>query len=187
MPDYKALKVKIGLKPNGYAAYPEFNTLSVIISSGLDWSYYIQSNGTGWLYDKKYGHAQEGPDSPVGTQWGVLVVDPTFADQAVAAFPTECSLLTEAELQQFIDGRSTAHLPEEEVDVQVLAEMREQLELMEQLEKKGRSNAALISRRSALEERAAKALDPTDDEPGVKVSENKKWVAIKKKFNVNII
>lgn len=187
MPDYRALKVKIGRKPNGQALYPDFNTLAAVSAAGVDWSVYVDTNGIGWFYDAKYGHGEEGPDSPTGEQWGVLIVAQTFADQAVIAFPLTCSTLTEQEAQEFVEDRATSKLPDEEVDNQTLSDMGLQIDLIERLDKSGKASVANKSRLAALRTRLDKALDPDDDEPGVRRSQTKTWTALKATKTINIV
>lgn len=121
-----ALRVEIGLKPNGGADYPNFNSLAVVTASGKDWSKYVDTDGEGWLYDA-VGHREEeaaSPASPFGTQWGVLLVPKQFADEAVAAFPTKCTRLTEAQFTSFYDSRIARDEQEEEIDEEVLKKIK---------------------------------------------------------------
>lgn len=125
-----ALRVEIGLKPNGEADYPAFNTLASVQASGKDWAKYVDTDGDGWLYDA-VGHREEDagngadlPASPFGMQWGVLLVPLAFANEAVAAFPTKCTKLTEAELETFFDQRIARDEPDEEIDEEVLHKIK---------------------------------------------------------------
>ena len=72
------LKVIIKLKSNGSALYPDFNSLPIVRDSGLDWSVYIDNQGSGWLYDC-CGHKESDPDSPVVSQLGMILVPAVFA------------------------------------------------------------------------------------------------------------
>ena len=187
MPDYRALKVKIGLKDNGHADYPDFNTLSCVQSAGIDWSYYIGRYGLGWMYDAKYGHHEEGADSPVGQQWGVIVTTSDFVTQAVAAFSDTCTEITEADLQEFVDERVTIYLPAEEVNEEEISKLSHQLDLMDKMEKRGKLSNKNRARLSQLEARIDAALDPDDDTPGIRKARRKRWVDIKATENATIL
>jgi len=103
------LKVKIGIKENGQAKYPDFNQLQVVKDSGMDWSKYVDIQGLGWHYDKTSGHKEETVDSPFGQQWGVLIVPKVFVTEATTTFPDDCTKLTESELEDFYNNKAHAH------------------------------------------------------------------------------
>ena len=88
------IRVTIGLKPNGHALYPDFNTLASVQASGMDWSRYVDIEGIGWHYDKQRGHKVDDLESPFGQQFGVLIVPKVMANEAIAAFPTVVVKLT---------------------------------------------------------------------------------------------
>jgi hypothetical protein len=118
------LKVKIGLKSeNGRKShsFPDFNQLSSSLRDDLDWSYFVDKFG-GWHYDQLSGHADDDPgdDSPQGNWNGMILVPNDFAQAAVAAFPTQCSILTEAEATTFYDDRAHICDPAIKEDVDVL-------------------------------------------------------------------
>lgn len=104
-----AIKVRIGLHPNGHAKYPDFNQIASGIRDRMDWSMYVDKHG-GWHYDQLAGHADDDPaeSSPVGMQWGMLVVPEAFATQAVSKFPSEVTILNEAEATIFYENRGHA-------------------------------------------------------------------------------
>jgi len=169
------LRVKIGLTPEGRAAYPEFNTLPIIQTSQVDWSVWVDTYGVGWHYDKKYGHREEGPDSPAGQQWGVLLVPEAFATEAVATFPAVCDVLDESSFETFYEERVTAHLPEVIVDEKAIAafEVKERLGVP-------LTPAEVLQRN--------KALDPDDDTtPGVKRNRLKHWPDFKAVAGIAIV
>lgn len=173
-----ALKVKIGLKgadwsnakERGHALYPNFNDLQAVIDSGMDWSYYVDTYGESWHYDKKCGHKQEDKTSPRGMQWGMLVVPKEFADEATEKFPAVCSIVNETELEGFWDNRAHAHEPEEKLDDVVLRGIE--------------AKKALGKKLTPGQERA---LDPNDDTPGIRKNNRRFWKDYKAKHGVEII
>lgn len=183
MSDYKLLKVKIGLKPNGQADYPDFNLLQVVQDSGTDWSYYISANGLGWSYDKKYGHQDQGVDSPVGMQWGVIIADEVFVDEATSMFPDDCTAMDEAEFETFYEARSTAQMAEEDFDDPRIAGLRGQLELLLLLDQnEDFPNSPGVRVRDRVDEVKAQLLvelDPNVETGAVKKNKRKKWADFK--------
>ncbi len=172
-----AIKVKIGLKSDGSAKYPDFNTLPVL--KGIDWSMFVDREGLGWHYDKTSGHKEETIDSPRGQQWGVLVVPEQFAIEAVAAFPGECIRLTETELSMFYDNKAHWHEPDEVIDQKIVDGLRDTLGLMEKVG----ANQTQIDN---IKVKIRKAIDPNDPEPGIKKNFRKKWADMKSSANVTI-
>jgi hypothetical protein len=164
------IKVKIGLKNNGQALYPDFNNMNCIKNSGLDWSKYVDIKGLGWHYDKKCGHKEEDSTSPYGMQHGVLVVDKEFADEAVGRFPGEVEKLTEVKLKEFYDDRAHCHEQDEEIDVNVLQgiKMKQDMGL-------------------DLTPQQLKALDPDDETRGIRKNKKKKWDDFKKLKGIKIV
>lgn len=173
-----ALKVKIGLKgkdwpevsERGHALYPNFNQLQSVINSGMDWSNYVDIHGEAWHYDKKCGHKQEEESSPRGMQWGMLIVPKEFADEAVEKFPEVCSIVDEAELEDFWDHRAHAHEPDERIDDVVL---------------KGIEAKKALGKPLTLGQK--KALDPEDDTPGIRKNYRRYWKDYKSKQGINIV
>jgi hypothetical protein len=161
--------VKIGLKPNGHAKYPNFNALAAVQATGMDWAKYVDIHGLSWHYDKTSGHQEDTPDSPWGQQWGVLIVPEEFASQAVAAFPDVCARLTEAGLEAFYDEKAHAHEQDERIDLPVLEGIRAKQAI-------GRP----------LTPQQEKALDPDDDTPGIRKNPKRKWQDFKRLVNVTI-
>ncbi len=50
--DLVPIKVIIGTRENGHADHPDFSALPSVVASGMDWSKYVDTFGSGWLYDK---------------------------------------------------------------------------------------------------------------------------------------
>jgi hypothetical protein len=163
------LKVKIGLKTNGHALYPSFNDLPVVQASGMDWALYIESDGAGWHYDRISGHKDDTLDSPIGQQWGMLLVPKDFADEAIAIFPDECSIMTALECQDFYDNKAHIKEPDEYFDNEILSGIKMKQDL-------------------ALELTAeqVKALDPDDDTPGIRKNKGKTWALYSVTNNITL-
>lgn len=162
------LKVKIRLKTDGAALYPSFNDLQVVRSAGLDWSVYVDSNGSGWLYDC-CGHKEEEARSPVGIQWGMLLVPIDFANQAVSAFPNEVTKLTAVEAQTFYEDNHASEFEDEEIDEKIVHTLKTKQDLGQ-----------------TLTARQLKALDPTDDTRGIRANWRKTWAGFVNKRGITI-
>jgi len=179
MAELTALKVKIESGTGGSAKYPNFNTLAIVTASGMDWANYIDKEGLGWQYDKTSGHKESSTDSPLGQQWGVLVVPEAFTLQAVAAFPTLCTQLTETELTTFYDEKVAVNQTSETIDTSALQGLQAKLSLME-------STSASAVSIVAMKAKISNAIDPDHDEPGIKTNSNKTWVNRKASAAVTI-
>ena len=169
MAELVGIKVKIGLKPNGHAKYPDFNQLPSVNDRGMDWSFYVDAYGSGWQYDKTSGHRDNTDDSPQGQQWGMLLVPETFADEAVVAFSEDVALLTELEIEDFYNNKAHIYDEEEDIDQSIL----EKIKLKQDL------NIPLTTQQQ-------KALDPEDDTPGIRKNKKKNWVDYKKLKKITV-
>jgi hypothetical protein len=101
------LKVKIGLKSDGgkkLHAFPNFNQIDAALRDNMDWSYFIDKFG-GWHYDQVSGHVDDDVDSPRDNWNGMFCAPNNFAQAAVSMFPAQCSMLTEAEAEDFYNNR----------------------------------------------------------------------------------
>lgn len=163
--DLVPIKVKIGLRPNGHADHPDW-TILPMINSDLEVRGHCPS---GWIYDKTSGHKQETVDSPYGQQWGCLLCERAFVDQALLALPDKVTELTEVEFEDFFNNKSRAHMQENNVDQPTLDALQSELALKEKL---GQPT-------TTLEDKIVKAIDPTDDEPGIKKNNNRYWADYK--------
>lgn len=164
------IKIKIGLKENGYQKYPDFNQLDCVKNSGLDWSLYVDVQGAGWHYDKQCGHKEEDFTSPFGIQWGVLIIPKVFANESLTRFPDVVTKLTEAKLSAFYDTRAHAHEPDEEIDNNIL----------QGIKAKQDSNLPLTSDQES-------ALDPSTETRGVRRNKKKRWTDYKKLKGIKIV
>jgi len=163
------IRVRIGIKPNGHADYPNFNSISSGIRQGLDWSHYVDIYGLAWHYDKTSGHKENTIDSPLGQQWGVLIVPPDFAEAAISQFPDRVTKLTEAELGDFYDNKAHVREPDEVIDEKVLSGIQAKQDL----------GLPLTTQQTAV-------LDPEDDTPGIVRNKKKTWAEFKTLVDVSI-
>lgn len=132
-----------------------------------------------WHYDKKSGHDDDSIESPINTQRGVRLVTPTFAANAMATFggpPYNMALLTEAQWETFYNDRVRGHMPGVRTDVEALLALKAELDL--------RVAAGLPT--VAILARITKALDPNDDEPGIKRDPLRRWATFKASHNLVI-
>lgn len=170
------IKVKIGLRPNGHADHPAWNTLPLAQTSTPEETIKSHMFCGGWKYDKTSGHQEESADSPVGMQWGMLCVTQQFADEAVARFPGIVTIMTETEATDFWDNKAHAHIPENQTDEKSLNALNIEYQLKEKL------GQNLVTLRAKI----ARALDPLDNEPGLKKNKIKKWVDAKINMGFNV-
>ena len=170
---------KIGERGSLQAAYPPFGQCQAVRNSGMDWSTYVDQFG-GWIYDKSSGHADDTAESPIGQQFGVLLVPEDFAVEAVARFPDQVTRLSETELEAFYETCATAHQDDVKRDVPALQGLQADLGLLKE------TNAP-PEQIAIVEEKARKALDPDDPMPGVtRPARRKKWVDEKARRKVTI-
>ncbi len=165
MKDVVAIKVRIGLKPNEHHLYPDWETLPLAEGGKVTDHQFMK-----WQYDKKYGHREEGPDSPLDMQWGMMLVSALYAQQAVALFnksgePPTIIIMSEAEAIDFYEDRVTAHMGEVDLDEGVLTGLNAELSLRE----------ATGVDTVKVKEDIVKALDKDNPARGVRRSKNKKW------------
>lgn len=158
--DLVPIKVKIGLRANGHADHPDWELLPLARSSSVK-----SHMPHGWVYDKSCGHQESGPGSPLGMQWGALLVSADFAEQAKSQFPALITELTEAEFETFYNEKSRAHMPTERIDTDRLVGLKAQRDLL----------IAIEQSTTAIDAEILKALDPDDDTPGVKRQKGKTW------------
>ena len=165
-----ALKVKIGIKLDGSALYPDFNSLPSVTG---DWSTWIDINGPGWLYDKVTGHQDDTIESPKGQQWGVILAPETFVDEVVAAFPETCARITEPELDAFYGAQ--------------IAPMEDAVRRDEAVLSSLASLKQLAPNDVVLDVQITRALDPTNPAPGVQTNPRKDWATFKVARNITVV
>ena len=160
------IKVKIGLRPNGHADHPDWSKLPMAAHEDPD--AHTRHAGS-WKYDKTSGHKEASADSPLGMQWGAMLVTPEFAVEALTTFPETISKMTELEWETFYNVKAHGHLPENRCDVDVLVGLKAERDLRKILD----------HNTDALDIRIAKALDPDDPEPGLRKDRLKTWADAK--------
>jgi len=173
------IKVKIGLRPNGHADHPNWLLLPLASGGGnreAKEALVSDEQIVKWAYDKSSGHDEETVDSPIGVQFGMMVVTQKFADEAVIEFPSLITVLTEGQARIFWETKATAHMPENKLDSDVLQGLKAQRDLMVDL---GQNTAT-------LDIVILKALDPDDTEPGVRKGGRKSWNDAKNKLGFGI-
>lgn len=160
-----------GVETKPQHIYPDFNQISEIIRGNLDWSTYIDTYGSGWIYDKLSGIGEVDTENSDPTVWnGLLMVPKDFADEAVRLFPDTCSIEDEDEAERFYNERSAVTQP---------SEVSDQKELL-------RVQVLLQSGVPATDPRISKALDPDDPTVGVKRNTDKTWEGFKSKRGMTI-
>ena len=165
------LKVKIGLRPNGHADHPDWSRLPLALADDP-----ARHMFHGWQYDKTSGHAESTPDSPIGVQFGVVLVTAQFAREALTTFPALIEVLTEAQLETFWDDKARGHMPADRVDLEAL----DALNLERQL------RVGIGQPAAALNARIARALDPDDPQPGKRKDHLRRWADAKVRLDVTI-
>lgn len=161
------IKVKLGTRRNGEADHPNFNILSVVQSSGVDWSKYIDINGSGWLYDNSCGHKEfrtEGNewDSPNGIQWAIALVPQQFATEAIAVYPDKVEQIDELRCEAFYDSYHAKDFDEEEIDTDKLNAI------------KAKEDAGVLLSPADLD-----ARNPVTETRGIRKNKRKHWVDFK--------
>ena len=76
--------------------------------------------------------------------------------------------MTEAEAEDFWDNKAHAHLDEFRRDVDLLAGLKMELDLLQAV-------GGQAARVTALKAKIRKAIDPDDPEPGLKRNLEKRW------------
>jgi hypothetical protein len=162
-----AIKVKIGLKPNGrgdmWHDYPDWDKLPLAATEPHQSHQIVK-----WRYDK-CGHCEDTSESPVGIQYGMMIVTEQFANEAVAMFSDLVTVMTEAEAKEFWERKAHAHIPENKTNSRALTDYYSELQLRKAL---GQDTAA-------LEEKITNALDPDSSEAGLVKDKEKKFADAK--------
>lgn len=175
MADGVPIKVVIGLKSNGQADYPDWTTLPLASGGATpeDKEALVAAEQiVKWVYDKTSGHQEDTTESPAGQQLGMMVVTSLFSTQALAAFPTVVSTMTEAEAQDFWENKAHAHLPTEKIDIDALTGLKAQRDLLVAVK-------AHPSKITELDARIFDALNPDHEELGVRKNKDKSWTDAK--------
>jgi hypothetical protein len=171
MPDLVGLKVEVYRKPDGYLDYPQFkSTLQVCLDNPDTAVPDIRCDRTS---DCRNSAAH----SPLGVMLGIMLVDKTFARQALDAFPTRVFEMTELEIKDFWENRITVRIPANRVDTEVLVGL--------QAEKALRVEALMDT--TEVDAAIAKALDPDDFSLGVRKNKMKLWDDVKADEGIKVV
>lgn len=184
--DAAAIKVRIGLRPNGHADHPDWSSLPLAGSGTKDEREQAvrAHQAHSWVYDKTSGHAEETPGSPRGVQFGMMLVSERFAAEAMAAFPALVTRMTEAEAREFWDVNGHGHLEDERRDDVALKGLKDEFVLIKEMLVEFPGNVKLLTRKTALVARIQKALDPDDAHPGVRKDRMRRWATAKPALGV---
>lgn len=163
------IKVILGLRANGDADHPDFNVLPSVIASGADWSQYIDSQGSGWLYDC-CGHKEDEPGSPAGQQLAMVLVPAVFATEAVVAFPSIVTRLAVSEVTSFYETNHARDFPDEEIDLVVVDGIRAKQDLGQ-----------------TLTQRQQDALNPANDTKGIRSNWKKSFTEFKRRRGITVV
>lgn len=166
------IKVKIGLRANGQADHPDWYQLP--LAETVEPATLMSS---GWHYDKSCGHKENRVDSPIGMQWGMLLVTPLFAQEALTVFPELVFEMNEVEAEDFWENKHTVQAQENKADTNILQALESELAL----------RTALEQDVTDLKVKIVKALDPNDVEPGLKKNHMKKFVDAKQVLDINVV
>ncbi len=181
MTDVTAIKVVIGLRPNGHADHPDWTQLPLQVIGG---ERHEDHQIVKWKYDKTSGHDDEAIDSPRGTQLGMMLVTTQFADEAVVTFPLLVTKMTEAEALTFWEDKAHGHVAEERRDGNALSALHAEFILVKDLSVEFPGNTKLQNRLTDLKTSLQKALDPNDPEPGVTKNVDRRWAGMKAAKNL---
>ncbi len=154
------LKVKIGLRPNGHADHPDWQQLPLAANDDP-----AGHMGDGWHYDKTSGHKEATADSPVGMQWGLILVTRQFAEEALDTFPDKIEELTEVEAKDFWETKVTAHVPKNRINTEYLVGLKAQYDLLK------------VTKQSisTIDAQIRAAVDPENSTIGVCKNRMKNW------------
>ncbi|MCK4500154.1 hypothetical protein KAU11_06625 [Candidatus Babeliales bacterium] len=193
MTDLVPIKVKIPLKGGSgkdanHHKYPDFNALPAEVREDMNWAHFFDVHGISWHYDKLSGHGEVDQSVVVGDihknndpalWYGGTCVPGAFADAAVAMFPDEVEILSEADWERFYDDRS--HILEDE-DLHDLDALQK-LQAIEDIERKA---VPPITPSAATKSRRANILNPEHPSFGIRKNHKKTWALFKARRAVNI-
>ena len=181
MAEAVAIRVIIGLRPNGDADHPDWTILPLAGTGtqpereAIIKTHQIRS----WVYDKTSGHSSHSVDSPRGTQLGMMLVTDTLADEAVAMWPTLVTIMTETEAEAFWDDKGHGHLNDDRLDPDQLTGLQAECDLIEKMQAEFPGEPAWAGRKTACLAKMRNALDADHPSPGIRKQKTKKWVDAK--------
>ncbi len=160
------------MKEDGKALYPDWSQTSFRQANP---NYKIGKFG-GWHYDK-CGHTKYDIDSPLGVQYGMLLVEEAFADEAAVLFPDLVTKLTAAETEDFWNNKAYAHLQDNVYDINVLNGLNVEYDM----------KVVLGQDTTNIKTKLAKAIDPSDAEPGIIQNRSKVFALAMSDVGITII
>lgn len=185
-----AIKVLIGLRPNGHADHPNWHQLPMAQAVGTTsmrddeilearQAVINQHIHVGWKYDKTSGHQDDSAESPFGQQFGMLMASEQFASEAKTLFPTLIERMDETGVRDFWENKAHAHLPKNNLDNDALLGLQAERAL--KVERK-----ATLVELAEVDARIDDALDPLSPTPGVRKNHNKLWADAKVRVGVTV-
>ena len=168
------IQVKLFRRANGEADWPDFNQIDSALRDSQPWSKFIDSKGTGWIYDKI---SNLGTGAVHGTATTLIPED--FANAAVARFPNLVSIVDEATFELFYEQRALIRMPTEFLDTEVLQGIVARKQLEDLGEAPPPSQEIVDAR--------VKCLDPSEQNyRGIRKNLKKKWKDAKSDYQVTI-
>lgn len=153
----------------GHAKYPNLNLIDSGIRKNLDWSIYLDKHGIGLHGDKTCGHKEDGGvESPHGQQWLCTCVPADFANAAADMFPTEVSIISEVDFEDFYDNKAHAHESSERVDTDIIDAIKAKKDLGLPVPEE------------------TDAMNPDHPARGIRKNTNKTWTGFKAEAKVEI-
>lgn len=176
MTDKVPLRVKIGLRPNGHADHPDWFSLPSVPNDTENVERFLDIE---WIYDKISGHNDDTVGSPIGSQLGVVFLSPAIAREALNTLPAKlnATALNETQLTDFWNNNFAPRFADNLIDNPVLTALKTELDL--------RLDAAQDV--TALRAKIVRALDPDDNEPGLKRNRIKVFADYKFDRNIRVV
>lgn len=165
------IKIKVTKNEKGFFNYPKFKTELDFFKRNPHYK------GNPLYYDKTSDCSIDSDYSPSGMRWCMKMVPVEFAEEAIEKYPGIVFEMTEEDAEEFYDNKAMAHQSENKYDITTLQGLQIELDLRERL---GQSTDDL---RAKIE----RALDPDDNEPGVRRNKGIKWKKMIGEMNIKVI
>lgn len=179
------VRIEYGLvaKKEGNVAqniYPDFDQIDDEIRHGMKWEYYLDTYGSGWVYDKVSDVHKTDDYNPEPLVWYAAVLVPEdFAEAAAEMFPDDVTILTEEEFIWFYENRNQANAPEVVIDKTHLEALYYEARFETLLKRDDVSDQ--------MKTRIRNALNPDAGEKGIHRNKLKKWEGFKERKPINPI
>lgn len=154
--------LKVLIKNGRTLQYPNFDSLQAVKDFGGSWSEYVDTEGSGWLYDNLATAFDDDGEAPEGYISGLILVPDEFAKEAASEFPTLVSILSDEEAEAYYNNRHAIDFPDEEIDLEELQKIKLKVDL----------NIPLTAQQQ-------KAIDPEDKTKGIRPNPKKTLTAYK--------